>query len=269
MKNLFKLFNCSTIQHLTAFTLAEVVLVMGVIGIVGILAVTNARKDIDDAEKIAQLRKTYEILSAAFATSVAENGTTDGWGENNNFWNTIKPYLKLSKNCGSSQGCWRNGNTSKISSLDGVDINNTAAYYKGILTNGSSIAIRSCINSDSCLDRLKNTDNNNENYQYAQVYIDVNGPKKGLHKLGDDIFSFRITKNGDVRPYVPTGNSQKNDNDNNTTIAKCRENGIYCTAWAIKFGNIDYLNTNANGVCNNNSSITLSWDGAHTCSKNH
>lgn len=267
MKNLFKLFNCSTIQHLTAFTLAEVVLVMGVIGIVGILAVTNARKDIDDAEKIAQLRKTYEILSAAFATAVAENGTTNNWSSNNSFWGTIKPYLKLSRDCGNGRGCWRDGNTSKISSLDGVDINNTAAYYKGILTNGASIAVSTC--GSACTNQLINTDNNNEYYQYAQVYIDVNGPKKGLHKLGDDIFSFRITKNGDVRPYVPTSNDQKNDNDNNTTIAKCRENGIYCTAWAIKFGNIDYLNTNANGVCNNNSSITLSWNGAHACTKKH
>ncbi len=265
MKNLFKLFSNTTIQCLKAFTLAEVVLVMGIIGIVGILAVTNARKDVDDAEKIAQLRKTYEILGAAFATAVAENGTTDGWGTDNNFWNTIKPYLKLSQNCGSAKGCWRPGNTVNLTSVNGFDINGSAPFYKGILTNGASISVSTC--GSACTDRLKNTDNNNENYQYAQVYVDVNGPKKGLHKLGDDIFAFRVTKNGDVRPYVPTGDNQKNDNVNNTTIAKCRENGIYCTAWAIKFGNIDYLNTNASGVCNNNSSITLNWNGAHSCTK--
>lgn len=265
MKNLFKLFSNTTIQCLKAFTLAEVVLVMGIIGIVGILAVTNARKDVDDAEKIAQLRKTYEILSTAFATAVAENQTTDLWGEDNAFWSKIKPYMKLSQECG-IRGCWRKGSTINLSTANGVDIE-VNKYYKGILNNGASIAISTC--GYTCTDRLKNTDNNNENYQYAQVYVDVNGPKKGLHKLGDDIFAFRITKNGDVRPYAPTGSSQTNDNVSNTTIAKCRENGIYCTAWAIKFGNIDYLNTNANGVCNNNSSITLSWNGAHACTKKH
>ena len=263
MKNLFKLFNNSKKQCLKAFTLAEVIFVMGIIGIVGILAVTNARKEVDDAEKIAQLRKTYEILSTAFATAVAENGTTDLWGNDNDFWSKIKPYMKISQDCG-TRGCWRKGNTINLSSTNGVDIQGTN-YYKGILNNGVAIAISTC--NFTCTDRLKNTENDYENFQYAQVYVDVNGAKRGLHKLGDDIFAFRITKNGDVRPYVPTGDNQKNDNVNNTTIAKCRENGIYCTAWAIKFGNIDYLNTNASGVCNNNSSITLNWNGAHSCTK--
>ena len=46
----------------SAFTLAEVLMVIGIIGAVSMLTVTNARKGTDTAEKITQLRKTHEIL---------------------------------------------------------------------------------------------------------------------------------------------------------------------------------------------------------------
>ena len=45
----------------SAFTLAEVLMVIGIIGAVSMLTVTNARKGTDTAEKITQLRKTHEI----------------------------------------------------------------------------------------------------------------------------------------------------------------------------------------------------------------
>ena len=48
----------------SAFTLAEVLLVIGVIGAVSMLTVTNARKGTDIAEKLTQLRKTHEILES-------------------------------------------------------------------------------------------------------------------------------------------------------------------------------------------------------------
>ena len=55
---------------------------MGIIGIVATLTITNATKDTDVAEKVAQLRRSEEILSSAFAQAVAENGTIDTWGTN-------------------------------------------------------------------------------------------------------------------------------------------------------------------------------------------
>ena len=108
--------------------------------------------------------------------------------------------------------------------------------------------------------RITNNSNDGANYQYAQIYVDVNGANRGLHKLGDDIFAFRVMKYGDIKPYV------KDDNVSSFSFSDCRSNGLLCTAWAMKYGNMDYLKTDNNGKCSNNTSVTLSWNGNHSCS---
>lgn len=224
-----------------AFTLAEVVLVMGIIGIVATLTITNATKDADVAEKVAQLRKTDEILSAALAQAVAENGDINTWGANGNapdtatFGSVIFSYLKLKKNCQTGTGCWTTGQAGKLStSTKNTDstrdnINNSSLYYKGILINGVSIAAQKSTND------------------YV-ILVDTNGKDKGTYRFGDDIFEFTINYNGWISSQV---------RGSNNSINSCiTDLGIYCTPWVYKFGNQDYLKP-----CRNE----LDWDGQHTC----
>ena len=63
----------------SAFTLAEVLMVIGIIGAVSMLTVTNARKGTDTAEKITQLRKTHEILESVVQQAVMEDGQIKNW----------------------------------------------------------------------------------------------------------------------------------------------------------------------------------------------
>ena len=210
-----------TIKNI-AFTLAEIILAMGIIGIVATLTITNATKDTDVAEKVAQLRRSEEILSAAFAQAVAENGTIDTWNSSmDEMWPIISSYLKLQKNCNTGQGCWKNAN---ITYIYNQDISGTTNYdtdsgniRKGILSNGASFYMGTYF-----------------------IMVDVNGKNKGLNKVGDDIFSFKIQNDGTILPH----------SEENSDITKnydyCLGNGgyihgEYCTAWVLIHGNQDYL----------------------------
>lgn len=221
-----------------AFTLAEVVLVMGIIGIVATLTITNATRDTDVAEKVAQLRKTDEILSAALAQAVAENGEINTWGTNGNAPSTttvgsiLFSYLKLKKNCATGSGCWTTGKAGKLGSstvetTDSYDkIDTLNDYYKGILINGVSIAV--------------------DYSAYRRILVDTNGKDKGTYRYGDDIFDFYITNNGTIFP-----------DHSHDDIQQCiTSKGVYCTKWVYKFGNQDYLKP-----CRDE----LDWDGQHTC----
>ena len=231
MKKIFKLLSKSTIKHAIAFTLAEVVLVMGIIGVVGVLAVTNAKKDTDTAEKVAQLKKTYDILNTAFAQAVMENGAIKTWGTDGAWPTTaevgavISPYLKLLKNCGTGTGCWKNATISGTA----LNVESDNSYYKAILSNGVLIAIYP--DSD----------------EYLYIYVDVNG-KKGLNTYGNDVFEFYVYNEGDVVPEQFQSVSSRSD----WTVHA----GYDATAWVLKFGNMDYLKSCAS---------SLSWTGDHTC----
>lgn len=228
-----------------AFTLAEIIFVMGIIGIVATLTVTNAKKDTDVAEKVSQLRKTEEILSTAFAQAVTENGDISQWANDDHggvkdeeVWNIVKPYLKLKKECGTSTGCWKTGDAKQLPSSSkeiSDNIDDDSNMYKGILTNGASIAINSSYSESNTVG----------------VFVDVNGPNKGTYRYGDDILFFVVDNNGEVFPY---GRGLRSDDE---LISECISGrGIYCTPWVLQFGNQDYLKG-----CRNR----LSWNGPQTC----
>ena len=227
-----------------AFTLAEIIFVMGIIGIVATLTVTNAKKDTDVAEKVSQLRKTDEILSTAFAQAVSENGNLLTWAEDSKYrpsnkevWDVVSPYLKFKKDCGTSTGCWKSGGASKIpsSTLEtNINIDNWSSY-KGILTNGASILFDYSLAGSNM----------------TAVLVDVNGPNKGTYRFGDDIFLFVVSDDGQVEPFG--FEFRQGDDLLNGCIT---EKGTYCTAWVLQFGNQDYLKG-----CRNR----LSWNGPQTC----
>ncbi len=225
-----------------AFTLAEVVLVMGIIGIVATLTITNATRDSDVAEKVAQVRKTDEILSAALAQAVAENGEINTWGTDGGIPNNatvgsvLFSYLKLKKNCTTGTGCWTSGIAGKlptsnheVTESNGGNINSTTQYYKGILINGVSIAV--------------------DYSGLRRIIFDANGKDKGTYRFGDDILEFRISDKGYVYPL------ESSSSDNLKPCLTDRGAG-YCTKWVYKFGNQDYLKP-----CRNK----LNWDSIHTC----
>lgn len=220
-----------------AFTLAEVVMVMGIIGIVATLTVTNATKSTDVAEKVAQLKRTEEILAAAFVQAVGDYGSISTWSTTTDTaqksleeWNIWSQYLKLQKKCGTSSGCWKDGEVKEMDDSEDGNIN-TNSYPKAVLANGVSIYYHSPGYSSAL----------------RSIVVDVDGKDRGVYKYGHDVFRFIVESDGVVSYHGKDSIFENN----------CKNNeGLYCTGWVIRFGNQDYLKS-----CKSK----LSWDGKHSC----
>jgi len=234
-----------------AFTLAEVLIVLGIIGIVAEMTIPTLVQSTQQQVAVTSVKKAYSVLSQAYIMTVQENGTPDAWALGGsagneqgsiNILNMFVPYLKLSKNCGSGSGCIPDGDFYKVNRKDVMwsDMNNKTMIAKALLADGSWIwfyTYGSCGTNagaipDSC----------------GAIAVDINGFKKP-NAVANDIFEFYITTKG----IVPTGMP------GDTTVSNFANNcisgaGEGCTAWAIYNGNTDYLKCN-----------TLSWNGQTKC----
>ena len=62
----------------SAFTLAEILIVIGVIGIVAAMTIPNLILSVEDKETVARVKKIYSNLSDAYGRSVAKYGPISG-----------------------------------------------------------------------------------------------------------------------------------------------------------------------------------------------
>ena len=225
----------------SAFTLAEVLMVIGIIGAVSMLTVTNARKGTDTAEKITQLRKTHEILESVVQQAVMEDGQIKNWQYMLTDTKTANAYqseyvlkhifnrLKLNKNCETSSGCW------------------ASDIVKGILSNDASVSFY--------LSKAPTALTADQQTQFGYtggdiigyITIDVNGTAKGNTKWGDDVFLFLWTIDDGI---VPIGNNVALNGANS-----CPNKLDICSAWAFYKGNEDYFKT-----CANDTKKGLAWN---------
>lgn len=235
-----------------AFTLAEVLLVIAIIGTVSILTVNNAVKNTGTAEKIVQLKKTYDILQGAVMASMNDVGSPYKWGaygsgtESHEYNKAILekvlvPHLKLQRNCETSTGCWKSTIQANISN-DPPTIDTDNEWYKFILANGASVAIElvqldgdTPIYDDSMLFLPGDYPTDQ---MVGVVYVDVDGPNKGSGKAGEDVFAFILFNENGLYPYGNNITIKYTDFDRDPS---CPSMGEYCTAWALYKGNQDYF----------------------------
>ena len=247
----------------SAFTLAEVLMVIGIIGAVSMLTVTNARKGTDTAEKITQLRKTHEILESVVQQAVMEDGQIKNWQYMLTDTKTANAYqseyvlkhifnrLKLNKNCETSSGCWASdiSGTSLYTTINtkGDKPNSDTASVKGILSNDASVSFY--------LSKAPTALTADQQTQFGYtggdiigyITIDVNGTAKGNTKWGDDVFLFLWTIDDGI---VPIGNNVALNGANS-----CPNKLDICSAWAFYKGNEDYFKT-----CANDTKKGLAWN---------
>lgn len=247
-----KINTSKKLRAIYAFTLAEVLLVIAIIGAVSILSVNNAVKNTTSAEKIVQLKKTYDILQGAIMAGIGEAGDSIKWGaygsgsssaafSSSIIQKIIIPHLKVQKDCSTSAGCWKSTIKNNISN-DPVEIDSDNAWYKFILANGASVAMTiTFLDGDTPIDddsMLLLGGDYPDDQQVGVVYVDVDGPNKGPGKAGDDVFAFvLLDKNG----LYPHGNNITIAAKSSGTTTTCPELGEYCTAWALYKGNEDYF----------------------------
>ena len=222
-----------------AFTLAETLIVMGIIGVVAALTLPNLNSSTGDKEKIAKVKKIYSNLQDAYGRAVAVYGPLDEWGLGltNSFekiGGRVTEFMKISKTCGmDSSGCILVQNSKGLDNSTTSD--NPYIGYSYLLADGTSVVF-----DDYVLDGME------------FIAIDIDGPTKGQHKLGVDLFYFIAYKDGTVLPYGDASNC-------------ISSNGMECTSWVIQNDNMDYLKTDSSGKCKNNASIILNGTSNITC----
>ena len=212
------------------FTLAEVLITLVIIGVVAALTIPTVINTYVESSTVAKVKKGISILGQAKKLAEAQNGSIEGWdfGEGSSeetatkFWNYIKPYISVTKDCGASGDCYQSDGFYKLngSLYSSENINNLPNYYKVILADGSLIWFRTgesgkCATSQGGLQNI-----------CVLVGHDVNGAKKP-NTVGKDIFVYHINVDG-VFPAL------QND---------CRKNsdGWGCATYIVKNSNMNYL----------------------------
>ncbi|MDR1327178.1 MAG: type II secretion system GspH family protein [Heliobacteriaceae bacterium] len=232
----------------SGFTLAEVLITLGIIGVVAALTMPSLITKYKEKEAAARLKKTYSTLANAYMLARNEHGDVTDWFEVNStplnsqqFFENLKPYLNVTKDCGLGPGCFTPGFVKTLDGRDYFDYDSTANEYHIVLADGTSLIFM-----------LPYTDCQGVDVKCGNIKIDIDG-LRGAYTLGKDFFTLDIHRDG----IYPSGAQMDTTfpfenycNKSKTTNA----NGRSCTAWVIYNENMDYLH------CDD-----LSWNGKTTC----
>jgi len=237
-----------------AFTLAEVLIVVGLIGIVAESTIPTLINNFEEKVAAVQLKKTFSSLSQAFMTAVSENGTPDGWdlkGNDSapgaeNLINMLAKYMRFTKNCGRNPGCFPDVTYATLMTGDTyTNLDSGTRFAKAQLSDGSIVA--ALIESETCSKVLGTSDALQNGCGW--LYIDVNGLKKP-NRLGYDLFEFNFTKLG----IIPAGSVYETSDTFLDECSRSGGNGFGCAAWVIDNQNMEYKKCNG-----------LSWFGRKVC----
>lgn len=225
-----------------AFTLAEVLITLGIIGVVAAMTMPSLIQNYQEKATVTKLKKCYSLVSQAYVSILNDEGGSDTLqaGDDLEMMEKFGKYLKYQKTCGRNKGCFPNVTYKSVTGNGYSKWEDDTTYRsRAILTDGTLIMFN------------KNVITENENYIYAQIYVDING-FKGPNQLGRDFFYFYINP----EKIVPAGAKalEEKNEDQKFTKNCIQQNGYACAAWVIYNENMDYLH------CKD-----LSWDGKHSC----
>ena len=170
-------------NKLKAFTLAEMLVVMGMIGVIAALTIPNLNGDALSTEYVAKFKKTEAAVQNALGLVKIKYGDdVPSWGDSTAVAQKIYNNLNWSESCGLAVDnmCFSKSDISAISgstTMDGIGNSDTA--FKIVLKDNVSLAFDI------------ETDEDTGAYEGFKIYADLDGPKKGYNAMGQDIFMFK------------------------------------------------------------------------------
>ena len=233
------------------FTLAEVLITLGIIGVVAAITLPAIVQKQQEKVTITKLKQTYNILSQAVEMAQVKyedihnwEATGDSQKQSDLYFERITEQLTLIKDCGNPSCYSFCGNGKKYVDLKGntTSVMPTVAH-QGLLKNGAMFSIS-----------WAQPDNGKWWGKYAAISVDINGSQKP-NTIGKDVFIFEIRDMTDNwttyrKPYLyPAGQF--------FYLEECLnyQSSGNCTAWVIRYGNMDYLHCPEK----------LKIDGPHSC----
>lgn len=213
-----------------AFTLAEVLITLGIIGIVASMTLSTIIQKNTERATVAKVKKIYSFMNQALLLAIKDNGYVNEWGFiqkdaetgaeiSDKFVGYLKPYLKISKDCGGKPGCISADNYKELNNSPWVNYDTSKWYYKMILVDGSYLWIRT--NKTEC----ETSDSGTKNV-CGLMWTDING-KQPPNTIGKDVFVFFILKDR----IIPHSGKD----------CKAGGTGWGCAAYILANDNMNYL----------------------------
>lgn len=209
-----------------AFTLAEVLIVLGIIGIVASITIPTLISNYQKTETITNLEKQYTSLAQAVKLSETDNGnvSTWDWGIANDTESIRKsfdtywaPYLRISKFCNSYSDCGYSSINYKMFSgaILGLNICHPTYRTTVVLIDGVILIVSSY---------------KGDGDEHKKIIIDINGAKKP-NTSGKDVFFFVLDKD---KGLVPEGYNESESTMNNN--CNKTSNNYYCATKIMRDG---------------------------------
>lgn len=190
------------IKRLIAFTMAEILIVLGIIGVIATITIPTLINNVQKHQYVAALKENYSDINQALLLMMSGEGVSEfrdlnifddnymeDSGKNDKIDSLVKKYFKVIKSCKyGDNSCKINGYRYLNGGIPFSDFFNSYVFYK---PDGAVISLDI---SPSCSSSNKFGDNG-----CGVIEIDINGLKPPNIK-GRDLFSFYIMDNAKLYP---------------------------------------------------------------------
>ncbi len=210
----------------SAFTLAEVLMVLGIIGVVATLTLPNLGDSTDQQVNTAKAKKVYAELSSSWDKYSLKHDVSASMGETA-VANAIASNLKTKAR----------SNSVYVPGVAACTDDTSCKGLASLLADGSTYSVMTMQNQDGTY--------------YYNIYFDVDGPQKGDNTLGSDIFCASITFiKGSIdipslEPFQQTSSLADASIIMTSGSSATTANGLL---WILTYDNMDYNNCTVNWV---------------------
>lgn len=207
-----------------AFTLAELLMVLGIIGVVATIALPNLGDSADQQVNVAKAKKVYAELSASWDKYSLKHDIPSSM--------SAEAVIKAMKANLKTKGTNSIYKPNVAACTSNTECQNSAV----LLPDGSTFSA---------------TTYSKDSVNFVNVYFDVDGPNKGDNTIGSDIFCASITFNSasvdtpSLEPFLQTESLTNTSTIMKSGDAATKNNGLL---WILTYDNMDYNNCTVNWI---------------------
>lgn len=204
------------VQRYTAFTLAEVLTVLGIIGVVAAMTIPTLIQNVQQNQWKEAWKKQYSVISQAYALIKEEEG-----GDLSQYFDATQdssalPLLaKMSDKISVLKSCQYFSYVCGFNASTPSALLTSNTQYKTL--SGDYINYHNLVYQQFVFKDGANFYSRNYQSEYAVVFVDVNGYLKNPNTLGKDMFGLIISK-AKIVPFGAAGTGLENTCNATTSL---------------------------------------------------